>query len=529
MDTHEPPRRETESESGPRRWGDGAGSAGGSGGGAAFGPGGGGRGRPHEKWSGRKRFLVWSSSVLAGVIVLGASTFTLVWNHLNGNIKTEWANLKPSPMNGKQDVLFIGSDSRAGANQALGGGSVAGARSDTTMVFDSPADRREGTEVSIPRDSMVQIPTCTNASGQTVAATFGMFNSAFTSGGAPCTVRTVQSLTGLPLTHYIVVDFEGVVGVVDALGGVKVCVTQPIKDRDSGLDLPAGTTTLNGQQALAFVRVRHALGDGSDLERIQRQQYFIDQLTAQVRAAGLLTDPVKLYKVLNAATSAIQADPGLGTVSDLYGLAQTLNSIPSGKMTYVTVPNKPFPDNPDRVVWSEPAAGKLWNGLINESDAPNSTSGTSAVGLRPALGGHGIVGLGGRGPVLYGPAVPAPAVRAAVPGPSDAPPALRANVGAPVYGPVRTPMSDVEAFLGAAPTTAADATSPAAAADVRAAESLGAFESLMRLALMADTPNGSSGSSGASPSAAPEAPSDPSTGSAVGTTTPGGVDTCPVT
>src|SRR6185312_1612811 len=140
-------------------WGDGVGSGGGSGGGgAAFGPGGtgpgrGGRGRRrHEKWSARKRFIVWCSTAMAGVIVLGASSFTLVWNHLNGNIKTEWANLKPSSMNGKQDVLFIGSDSRAGANQALGGGTVAGARSDTTMVFDSPADRRKGTEVSIPRD-----------------------------------------------------------------------------------------------------------------------------------------------------------------------------------------------------------------------------------------------------------------------------------------------------------------------------------------------------------------------------------------
>ena len=207
----------------------------------------------------RKRFIVWCSISMAGVIVLGASSFTLVWNHLNGNIKTEWANLRPSAMNGKQDVLFIGSDSRAGANQALGGGAVAGALSDTTMVFDSPADRRKGTEVSISRDSMVQIPNCTRANGQTVSSTFGMFNSAFTSGGAPCTVRTVESLTGLSLTHYIVVDFEGVVGVVNALGGVKVCVTRAIKDRDSGLNLPAGTTTLNGQQALAFVRVRHAV------------------------------------------------------------------------------------------------------------------------------------------------------------------------------------------------------------------------------------------------------------------------------
>ncbi len=458
----------------------------------------------------------------------------LVWNHLNGNIRTEWANLKPSAMNGKQDVLFIGSDSRAGANEALGGGTVDGARSDTTMVFDSPADRHKGTEVSIPRDSMVQIPSCTGAGGQTVSATYGMFNSAFTSGGAPCTVRTVESLTSLSLTHFIVVDFEGVVGVVNALGGVKVCVKQPIKDRDSGLNLPAGTTTLNGQQALAFVRVRHAVGDGSDLERIQRQQYFIDQLSSQVRAAGLLTDPVKLYKVLNAATSAIQADPGLGTVSDLYGLAQTLNSIPSGKMTYVTVPNTPFPDDPDRVVWSEPAATKLWDGLINEPKSATATSGSAALGLRPGIGGHDIAnwGINGQAPLD-------PAARAAVPGPNIGP------LGTPVFGPMpMTPpmsapgstqaMSYVEAYLGAGSQPAPRTAGPSEAMDdVRAAESVGAFESLMRLALMADAPsdamNASAQSGASETSGTSDMPSGSSTtGPAAGTATPGGVDTCPV-
>ena len=350
-----------------------------------------------EKWSLRKKLLVWGCSTLAAVIVLGTIGVAVVWRHLNGNITTEDAQLKPSAMSGKQDVLFIGSDSRAGGNQALGGGDVSGARSDTTMVFDSPADRHEGTEVSIPRDSMVQIPACvstgtatgtaagtdTGTSGTTVAANFGMFNSAFAEGGAPCTVRTVESLTGLTLTHYIAIDFEGVVGVVNALGGVKVCVTQAIDDKDSGLNIPAGTTNLDGDQALAFVRLRHSVGDGSDLERIGRQQYFLDQLENQVRAAGLITDPVKLYKVLDAATSSLTTDPGLGTVTDLYELAQTLNQIPDGKMNYVTVPNEPYPEDPDRVIWTEPDATNLWNGLADEgssADASASPSATSSSG-----------------------------------------------------------------------------------------------------------------------------------------------------
>ena len=339
-------------------------------------------------WSLRKKLLVWGCGALAVVIVLGVVGVAVVWRHLNGNIKTEDAHLKPSAMSGKQDILFIGSDSRAGANQSLGGGDVSGARSDTTMVFDSPADRREGTEVSIPRDSMVQIPACTSTgtSGTTVAANFGMFNSAFTAGGAPCTAKTIESLTGLSLTHYIAIDFEGVVGVVNALGGVKVCVTEAIDDKDSGLNIPAGTTTLNGDQALAFVRLRHSVGDGSDLERIKRQQYFVNQLETQVRSAGLITDPVKLYKVLDAATSSITTDPGLGDVADLYSLAQTLNQIPDGKMNYLTVPNEPYPEDTNRVVWTEPDATNLWNGLINEADSADATASSSASSSSAALG-----------------------------------------------------------------------------------------------------------------------------------------------
>lgn len=342
-----------------------------------------------EKWSLRKKLVVWGCGALAVVIVAVAVGVGVAWRHLNGNIKTEDAGLKPSSMGGKQDILFIGSDSRAGANQTLGGGDVSGARSDTTMVFDSPADRSKGTEVSIPRDSMVQIPDCagTSSGAATIAANFGMFNSAFTEGGAPCTVKTVESLTGLTLTHYIAIDFEGVVGVVNALGGVKVCVTQAIDDTDSGLNIPAGTTTLNGTQALAFVRVRHAVGDGSDLERIQRQQYFLDQLEQQVRSAGLLTDPVKLYKVLDAATQSITTDPGLGTVTDLYDLAQTLNGIPSGKITYVTVPNEPYPEDTNRVVWTEPDATNLWNSLLTEPGS-TGTSATSTTATPAALGGR---------------------------------------------------------------------------------------------------------------------------------------------
>lgn len=561
------------------------GRGGGSGGGAAFGPGGSDpNGRRHrDAWSGRKKLFVWGCTALACIIVMVTAGFAVVWGHLNGNIRTEGADLKPSSMDGKQDVLFIGSDSRANAaDQALGGGTVVGARSDTTMIFDSPADRRKGTEVSIPRDSMVQIPDCTGAHGQRIASSFAMFNSAFTTGGAPCTVRTVESLTGLQLTHYIVVDFEGVVGVVNALGGVKVCVTQPIKDPDSGLNIPAGTTTLNGQQALAFVRVRHTLGDGSDLERIQRQQYFIDQLSAQVRADGLLSDPIKLYKVLDAATRSIQTDPGLGSLSDLYGLAQTLNSIPTGKMTYVTVPNEPYSGDPDRVSWSEPAATTLWKSLIKESDSATASSTQAALGLGAGLDRAGLARDSGREsdhePVPVSRPVASPAIgpSAVLPAGSNSGPGRGSRVQ-PIDPPRPQDRAvlhqDLQQLLGPAALRgpwAPGVTSNVASEETRAVESLGVFESLMRLAFMADTPSdtravtGPSGTSGAwhgsgiasvtgtgtdtgtgdagttsasdvsgasgasSVTAGDAGSSGAAAGLATGAATPGGVGTCPV-
>ena len=525
--------------------------------------GGGGR-RPgrRQRWSLRKKLLVWGSSALAGVIVLCAIGAGVVWHHLNGNIRTQDAQLKPSALDGKQDIVFIGSDSRAGANQALGGGDVAGARSDTVMVFDAPADRRQGTEVSIPRDSMVQIPDCLGPNGQAVPANFGMFNSAFSEGGAPCTVKTVRSLTGLNLTHYIAIDFEGVVGVVNALGGVKVCMTQAVDDRDSGLKLPAGTTTLNGTQALAFVRVRHSVGDGSDLERIQRQQYFLDQLERQVRSAGLITDPVRLYKVLDAATQSITTDPGLANVTDLYNLAQTLNGIPTGKMTYVTVPNGPYPANPEQVVWTEPNATNLWNSLIT-GQSPVGGGAVQDEVASGAPGGEGAAAGGGAPSATAQDGTPSSAPSSASSAAASAAPSSapgNAASAAPEDGVASAAASaapeDAATEGGATqepPASAGDATGGDGGADSAGNEATGAavaavpngvaaaggrgagggsgafaspaeqalsrFDSVMRLMLFADTPSGAGGSGGAGSSSV-----------TVGTTTPGGADvgTCAV-
>ena len=352
-------------------------------------------GFPGPGWSRRRKVVVWTAAALVLLLVVLTVAGWLVWRHLNGNIRTADASLAPSSLSGTQDILLVGSDNRAGSDAKYG--TSQGARSDTTILLHTPADRREAVAVSIPRDSMVQIPDCTRSDGTVAAASFGMFNSAFDTGGISCTVKTVEALTGIRITHFIVLDFTGFVKVVDALGGVRVCVTQPITDTDSGLNLAAGTSTLNGDQALAFVRVRH-IGDGSDLGRITRQQYFLSELESQVRAAGVLTNPLKMYDITDAATKAIVTDPGLGSISRLLGLVDSLNQVPDNKTTYVTVPNDPYPLDPNRVVWSEPGASELWDSL-RTGVAPESSD--ASVGANPGASAGADTG-GAAGPAVVG-------------------------------------------------------------------------------------------------------------------------------
>lgn len=263
---------------------------------------------PHRRLSRRRKILVWTAVTTAFVLVVGVICGWLLWRQLDGNIRTADGGTIPGDLNGTQDILLVGSDNRSGSDAKYG--TADGARSDTTILFHTAAGRHDATAVSIPRDSMVQIPACKKSDGTIAPATLGMFNSAFDEGGIACTVKTVEQLTGINITHFIVLDFTGFAATVDALGGVRVCTTQAIVDQDSDLNIPAGVTKLNGAQALAFVRVRH-IGDGSDLERIVRQQYFLHEMSAQIRSSGLMTDPLKLYRVLDDATRSIVTDPSL--------------------------------------------------------------------------------------------------------------------------------------------------------------------------------------------------------------------------
>ena len=329
----------------------------------------------------------------AAVVVTGGGGWLLM-RHYTNNItrKNVFANLsgRPDRLAGKAEtVLLVGSDSRAGAvnGQFQGSGAdfVGGARSDTAILAHLSADRSRALLVSIPRDSYVAIPACPDATGVVHPPVHGKFNAAFAEGGGGCSVATVEALTGVRVDHYVEVDFAGFQSMVSALGGVDVCLPSAAVDVMSGLNLPAGVSHVDGEQALAFVRARYALGDGSDLGRIQRQQQFIAAVLRKATSTGLLLRPDRLLAFLDAATKSVTTDRGLSVV-DLRELATGLKGLDPAKVTFVTVPladaDHPVDGVGSTVLWDDAQAGALWAAMRTDGVVP----GAGAPGPAPAAG-----------------------------------------------------------------------------------------------------------------------------------------------
>ena len=352
---------------------------------SAEGSGKGRRRKPRSK--GRKGLLI-TAWVAAGIVVLGGTGAGYLYFKLNGNIKSVdidqvLGSERPAKVdNGSQNILVLGSDTRSGSNKKLGGGTDDGsARSDTAMVIHVYQGHKKATVVSIPRDTLIDRPECTDTDGKEHdAASDVMFNSAYTTGGAPCAVKTVESMTDIRMDHYMEVDFSGFEKLVDELGGVTVTTTKNIKDTDSHLDLKAGPHELTGAQALGLVRTRHGVGDGSDLGRIQLQQAFIKALVKQVKSVGVLTSPKKLYDLANTATKAVTTDSDLGSVNSLVSFASGLQHISPSDMTMVTMPVRYDPANPNRVIVQETKAKQIWTALENDRAIPKSATEGTATG-----------------------------------------------------------------------------------------------------------------------------------------------------
>lgn len=246
---------------------------------------------------------------------------------------TEAAPTDNEPVN----ILLMGSDDRTGkGNKGYGLDSGRTTpRSDTTILLHISADRSRALALSIPRDLWVEQPNCT---GKDWAGSYAKFNNAFEQGGAACTSELVEEVTGLPVNHVVVVDFNGFKQMVDAMGGVEVCLERPVDDVDAKLKLPAGTSVVDGEQALAFVRARKTLGDGSDIGRIQRQQAFLSAAIRKATDSQLLLNPARVYEMIDVATRSLTVSSGLDGLGPMRTMAESVRAVKPSNITFVTLP-----------------------------------------------------------------------------------------------------------------------------------------------------------------------------------------------
>ena len=279
------------------------------------------------------------------------------------------------------NLLVLGTDSRSGENNvdgSEGSDEVSVARSDTALLMHVSADRKRIDAVSIPRDTLVDIPECKRLDGDTAGAEEdGQFNSAFANGagsgndknavasGAACTWKTVEKMTDIRIDDFVVIDFNGLSKVVDSLGGVRVQVAEAIDDPDyTGMTLDEGCQKLDGQAALQYARVRHGVGDGSDISRISRQQSLMNAMVSKALASSVLTKTGFLTSTLETLTTSER----IGELTTLSGLANSVKGIGTDKINFITMPNEPAADE-NRVVPTENAK-KVWAALKEDQPVP---------------------------------------------------------------------------------------------------------------------------------------------------------------
>ncbi|MFZ4187176.1 LCP family protein [Streptomyces pseudogriseolus] len=335
----------------------------------------------------RRRTGRWILLSLAVLLVAGAGAAYWLWTDLDGNINGVDINEaigddRPEklPTSG-QNILILGSDSRAGDNAELNTGKIAGARSDTALVMHIPEGRTQAVAVSIPRDTLVIRPECKDGDGSTVAsAERVMFNSIYSQVGPACVVKTVEKMSGVRMDHYVEIDFAGFKDLVNAIGGVEVTVDQDIHDKSSGLDLTAGTHRLDGTESLQFVRTRHGIGDGSDLGRIGLQQEFMIALLGEIKKQDLLGSPTKTYKIADTLTAALTTDSELASLTALADFGRSMNGVDPGSMETIMLPVAYDKQDPNRVVAAEPQASTLWKAIRSDQEIPESAKKSPATG-----------------------------------------------------------------------------------------------------------------------------------------------------
>lgn len=315
-----------------------------------------------------RRWIVWTILIAAALVSLmvlgiGVTYLTMISNVRHIKVtsdelgKSRPAKASPSAMN----ILLVGSDRREGNDAAR-----FGERTDTIMLVHLPADRDELAIISFPRDLRVRLPGCISRNGLPgQRAQRGIINSSFSAGGIGCIWKTIETLTGIHIDHFVIVDFTGFKMLVDAAGGVEVCIPEPIHDTYIPLDLPSGLQVLRGEQALGYVRVRHGISNGTDIGRIQRQQQFLSALGKKIMGGGMLLNPVRLLNFLSVASKSVTTDPDF-TPGLMIRLALAVRVISSDNIRFLTAPWHDSANYPGRVELLEGPAKRLFRAIAQE-------------------------------------------------------------------------------------------------------------------------------------------------------------------
>ncbi|MFB9372294.1 LCP family protein [Kitasatospora albolonga] len=346
--------------------------------------------RRHTGGGGRRRAVKWTAGVAALVLVAGCGGALYAYQRLNGNISSVNVQVgpdseRPQAAAGAMNILVIGTDSRKGLGREYGDEGSPG-HADTTLLMHVAKDRSNATVMSIPRDLMVTIPECETDGKKIPGTARTLFNESLGQEGRDpgCTWRTVEKMTGIRIDHFLMVNFEAVKTLSTAVGGVEVCVAKDINDTGSHLKLTKGRHVVQGEDALAFVRTRHAVGQGSDLSRIELQQQFLSSMIRKMKSGDTLTSPTKLFNLADAATKALTVDAGLKSVDKLKDLALDLSKVDTKHITFATVPVLDDPKNKGRVILNEKPAEQLFAMVAADRSLTEVAAAAAAPSAEPS-------------------------------------------------------------------------------------------------------------------------------------------------
>lgn len=285
-------------------------------------------------------------------------------------------------LDGALTILLVGSDSRAGSSLDDG---EEGELNDVNLLLHIPADHQSATVISFPRDLMVPIPSCTGPDGEVYGSmSEQQLNSAMMYGGLSCVAATISELTGMEIPYAAMVTFDGVINISNAIGGVNVCLAQPIEDEMTGLFLPAGEVTLSGGEALQFLRTRYGVGDGSDVSRISNQQVFMSALMRQLRSSETLSNPIRVYSLAKAGFESMQLSSSMASVQFFQALAGTAVDIDLNRINFVQYPSGTHPYSPGRLTPDYYSGRQLIDVVLSGEPFQVGAIGGAAVQAAPA-------------------------------------------------------------------------------------------------------------------------------------------------